>query len=225
MTTLARAFFERLPNPGASSGTRLPVQFNPSELSFNKAAKLAEIPIPGLDSPIIQFLRGETETLTVELFFDSTEDGTGVGAEPVTKQTDKFYDLVKIDPDTHAPPVLLFSWGGTSFPGSDRSAFRCVCQSIRQQYTMFSPDGAPLRARLTVELREYKSLTQQMRELNLKSSDHTKATVFNQGDTLSAVSYRAFGDPRDWRHLATENEIDDPLRVPPGTLLRIPKVS
>jgi Contractile injection system tube protein len=225
MTTLARAYFQRLPEPGASSGPRVTVQFNPSELVFNKGAQLVEIPIPGLDSPLLQFVRGQTETLTLTLFFDTTDDGTGVGAKSVTAKTDPFYDLVKVDPATHAPPVLLFSWGGTAFPGKDRNSFRCVVQSVRQQYTFFSPDGTPLRALLTVELREYKTLTQQMRELNLQSADHTKALVVEDGTTITGASHRAFGDGRQWRLLADENDIVDPLALRPGTVLRVPRAS
>ena len=38
--------------------------------------QFAEVAIPGLDAPIIQFVRGQSETLTLDLFFDSTEKGT-----------------------------------------------------------------------------------------------------------------------------------------------------
>src|SRR3954452_13173683 len=81
------------------------VQYNPTEFSLDKGAQLAEIAIPGLDSPLLQFVRGQTEKLTLDLFFDTTEDGTGAGATPVTTLTDRFYSLVKIEPDGHAPPV------------------------------------------------------------------------------------------------------------------------
>ena len=37
-----------------------------------KGAQIAEIAIPGIDSPILQFVRGQTQTLTLELFFDTT---------------------------------------------------------------------------------------------------------------------------------------------------------
>ena len=64
-------------------------QFNPSELSFQKGVQIAEIAIPGLDSPILQFVRGQNETLTLELFFDSTdEEGVGGKAASVVKKTD-----------------------------------------------------------------------------------------------------------------------------------------
>ena len=44
----------------------IPVQFNPTQLSFNKGVQVAEIPIPGLDSPLIQFVRGQNETLSLD---------------------------------------------------------------------------------------------------------------------------------------------------------------
>ena len=92
------------------------VQFNPTEFSLDKGAQLAEIAIPGLDSPLLQFVRGQNEKLTVDLFFDTTETGTGAGATSVTTLTDRIYSLVKIEPDGHAPPICTFIWNA-SFPG------------------------------------------------------------------------------------------------------------
>jgi nucleoid-associated protein YgaU len=225
MTTLAKAKFVRLPTPDASSGTQsLSVQFNPAELNFTKTAQVAEIAIPGLDTPLLQYVRGQAETLTLELFFDSTEDGTGAQAKPVTEKTDKFYALIKAEQATHAPPVLLFLWGGTAFPGKRRDhGFRCVVTSVRQQFTLFAPDGKPLRAKLTVELKEYKPLTLHLAELGFMSADHTKATVVREGDTITAVSYREYTDDRRWRAIADANGVTDPLELRPGTILRIPK--
>lgn len=224
MPALAHARFWRLPTPGATTGgTSLDVQFNPTEYTLVKDNQLAEIAIPGLDSPIVQFVRGQTEKLTLDLFFDSTEDGTDDAAKPVTGKTDLFYQLMKIDPTTHAPPVLLFTWGGTAFPGSTRQGFKCVVASVRQQYTLFSPSGMPLRAKLTVELREYRTLAEQLDQLSLQSADHTKADVVGEGDTITAIAWRAYGDPGDWRRIADANGIEDPLSVPPGSILRIPR--
>jgi len=224
MTSLAKATFVRLTDPGSSSGsTRLQVQFNPTEMAFTKAAQLAEIPVPGLDSPLLQYVRGQAETLSLELFFDSTEDGTGASAKPVSDKTDKFYQLIKADKDTHAPPVLLFLWGGTAFPGKRRdNGFRCVVSSVRQTFTMFAPDGKPLRAKLNVELKEYKPLTLQLVELGFQSADHTKATVVREGETITSIAAREYTDDRQWRLIAEANGIVDPLAIPPGTILRIP---
>ena len=69
----------------ALSGTRrnpemIEVQYNPTELSWDKGAQIAEISIPGLDAPLQQFVRGQAEKLTLELFFDTTDHGMGKDA-------------------------------------------------------------------------------------------------------------------------------------------------
>ena len=38
------------------------VQFNPTEYTLAKGAQIAEIAIPGIDSPILQFVRGQTRS-------------------------------------------------------------------------------------------------------------------------------------------------------------------
>ena len=86
------------------------VQYNPTELSWDKSAQIAEITIPGLDAPLQQFVRGQAEKLNLELFFDTTDHGMGKGAASVTTLTDRIYQLIKIEPSRHAPPVCTFIW-------------------------------------------------------------------------------------------------------------------
>jgi nucleoid-associated protein YgaU len=211
----------------------LPVQFNPTEVTFAKGAQLAEIGIPGIDAPIQQFVRGQAEKLTLDLFFDTTENGMDAQATSVTMLTDQFYSLVKINPKTHAPPVCQFAWNDPSFPGANlpanyaqqkRLSFRCIIENISQKFTLFSPQGIPLRATLTLTLREYKSLDQQLKELNLQSPDHTKAYVTQRGDTLSAIAGKLYGSPAQWRPLATSNGITDPRRLTPGRVMEAPPI-
>jgi len=216
-------------------GTAIPVMFNPTEYTLNKGAQITEVTIPGLDSPILQFVRGQAETLSLDLFFDSTDNGMDDNATSVTDQTDQFYQLVKIDACTHAPPICFFSWGA-DFPGQSASSsscggsqqrhgFKCLIESVRQRFTLFSPQGVPLRATLTVSLKEYKTLSEQIAELNLQSDDHTQSHVVQVGETLSQIAYAMYDDPTQWRAIADQNAILDPLQLTPGTVLGIPMIS
>jgi len=229
-----KATFQKVDVTGALIGQAIPVKFNPTEYTLNKGAQIAEIAIPGLDSPILQFVHGQTETLSLDLFFDSTDGGMDDNATSVTEQTDQFYQLVKIDGTMHAPPVVFFSWG-PEFPGNrayssmgegtgnqQRFGFKCVVESVRQRYTLFSPLGVPLRATLTVSLKEYKTLSEQLDELNLQSPDHTQAHVVAKGETLAQIAADAYNDPTQWRAIADQNSILDPLNLQPGTVLQIP---
>ncbi|MFO1322801.1 MAG: LysM peptidoglycan-binding domain-containing protein [Burkholderiales bacterium] len=208
------------------------VQYNPTELAFDKQAQFAEIAIPGLDAPLQQFVRGNAEKLTLELFCDTTDQGIGIGARSVTTETDKLYQLVKIVPALHAPPVVTFYWND-QFPGNNlgaawasqrRNSFTGVAESVRQRFTMFSPEGVPLRATVTVVLREFRPIEQQLRELKLSSPDRTHAHRLGAGETLSAVAGRYYDRAAQWRPIADENEIEDPRRLAFGRLLTIPAI-
>ncbi len=213
------------------SQQNLPVRFNPTELSFTKVAQIAEIGIPGIDAPILQFIRGQAEKLTVELFFDTTDSGMDGGATSVTTLTDPFYALVKMQSESHAPPICEFKWNPSRFPGVDlpagygnqqRHGFQCVVESVTQKFTLFSPQGIPLRATLSLALREYRPLDEQLKQLNLQSPDHTRFHTLQRGDTLSGVASRMYDSPAEWRRLATENGITDPRRLQPGSQLAVP---
>jgi hypothetical protein len=233
---LQTAYFQRLDRHFQATGQAVKVQFNPNEFTLTKGAQIADIAIPGLDSPILQFVRGQTETMSLELFFDSTEGGTGDSAGSVSIKTDKFYQLIKIDRQTHAIPICRFVWGKGSFPGSHLTeqwasqndgrveGFNCLVENVRQRFTMFNPSGVPLRATLTVQLREYKSLDQQIAQLDLLSPDHTNIHVVQQGDTLSRIAEKAYQDPRQWRPIAEHNQLSDPMDLPAGIVLEIPPI-
>src|ERR1043166_3768417 len=227
-----KATFQKVDASG-NLGKPLRVKFNPTEYTLNKGAQIAEATIPGLDSPVLQFVRGQTETLSLDLFFDTTEFGMDDEATSVTTLTDAFYQLAKIDGKTHAPPVCFFSWGD-QFPGNrnydstgsqQRHGFKCIVESVRQRFTLFSPQGVPLRATLTVSLKEYKTLDEQIKELNKQSPDHTRVHVVQSGETLGRIAAASYNDSAQWRAIADENRLDDPLNLPPGTILSLPVIN
>ncbi|HET6229344.1 MAG TPA: hypothetical protein VFE05_04640 [Longimicrobiaceae bacterium] len=200
----------------AIDAPRLPqtieAQYNPAELTLEKGAQLGEQAIPGLDSPLLQFVRGQTQKLSVELTLDEASAAPGKG---VKERMESLYQLVKIQPRTHAAPRVLVSWGaGLSFHG--------VAESVQRKITLFDREGNPLRAVVTIAFREYRKLDEQLKELNLQSADQTKLTVLRAGDRLDVLAAREYGDPEAWRALAAWNGIEDPRSAGPGTALEIP---
>jgi Contractile injection system tube protein len=215
------------------SWTTFKVQYNPNTLTLEKSPRIAEIPIPGLDAPLQQFVRGQAETLTVDLFFDSTETGTGDNATSVTAQTDKFYGMIKIDPTTHAPPVCRFYWNG-NFPGDDlpemygnqgRYGFTGLVTKVHQTFSLFSPVGNPLRAELNLTMNEYRPLDEQLYQLNPQSADHTRSHLVADGDTFPLVAWQYLDKPAYWRYVTDANDIDDPRRIAVGTSLLVPAIT
>lgn len=225
---MGKLTFQRLNLRKEPDGEPFPVPYNPTEYALSKGASYADINIPGLDSPLLQFVRGEAETLNLELFFDSTDKGTGTGAESVADRVEAFYQLVKIRGDLHTPPILRVTWGDR-FPGNragqgDRQSpsFDCVAISCGRRFTLFNPDGVPLRAVVTLQLKEYKTLEEQVQELNLQSSDHSRLHVVREGENLPLIAFEAYEDPSRWRLIAEHNGLTDVRNLVPGTVLVLP---
>jgi hypothetical protein len=185
------------------------VLFNPKEYIIEKKTPWKEHEIGGLDSPAVEFTIGERKRLSMELYFDTSEEKTDV-----RDYTGKIEELMMVNSDQHRPPLLMFSWGNLKF--------HCVLEDLVQRYTMFLNDGTPVRALLKVLFKEYSTAASQIKEKPRHSSDHMKRIVLQEGDSLSALAGREYEDPGKWREIADANGIDDPTNVREGTVLSIP---
>jgi nucleoid-associated protein YgaU len=219
---LVKAFLTAMKKPEL----KVPFQFNPKELSIEKSNQFAEVNIPGLSSPVYQFVRGNARSVTMDLLFDTYEDRKDVRifTDRITgwdagsmfgKLSGNTKGLMDIDSDLHAPPVCLFIWG--------KYIFQCIIERVSKKFTMFLPEGIPVRATLNVTLKEYRDIEIQVKELALQSSDLTKRRVVIDGDSLWAIAAKEYGNPGDWRLLAEKNNIDNPRMLKPGQELIVPK--
>ncbi|WP_020614507.1 CIS tube protein [Sediminispirochaeta bajacaliforniensis] len=185
------------------------VMFNPKEYIVEKRTPWKEQSTQGLDSPPVEFTLGERKRLSMELFFDTSEEKSDV-----REYTDKIEKLMLVNADQHRPPLLMFTWGTLRF--------KCVLEDLVQRFTMFMNDGTPVRAILKVLFKEYATAAEQIQDNPRHSSDHTKQMVLREGDTLSAMSAREYEDPGKWREIADANGIEDPMHVKPGTVVKLP---
>jgi hypothetical protein len=199
---LARAFIIN-----TITGETVPVMYNPEQFSLDQGNNFAEIGIPGLNAPPIQYVRGKGRTLTMELFFDSYELG-----QDVREFTDGITNLLSTLPSTFAPPILLFVMGSFTF--------RCVLMEAAQRFTMFAVDGTPVRSTLNVKFHEYVDVTVAV-ESGVFVGPPTLQTVV-QGDTVSSIAAQVYGDASRWRDIANANNIEDPFNLTSGTALVIP---
>jgi nucleoid-associated protein YgaU len=103
-------------------------------------------------------------------------------------------------------------------------AFRAIVETLQQRFTLFNPLGVPLRATLSVTFREYKTLEEQISELNLQTADHYTSYDVRRGDTLSRIAFIEYADSSQWRALADANPGVDPQRPIPGTKLLVPPI-
>lgn len=205
---------------GDDKGKVISVLFNPTEYSFERANSYKATPVPGLSSPILQFVSGEADQLSMELFLDDYTDPEGPTSRerpephPVMNRIRDMSKLLAIDSKIHAPPPVRFNWGPMEFSA--------VIEKLSRKVTMFQPDGTPARATLTVSFKEYRTLKQQMEAPRRESADKSKRRVVVGRDRLWLLAAREYYDPNEWLRIAQANDLDDPREIAPGDWLELP---
>lgn len=222
-SNLQRALLD-VRTPPQSGGTGKPgaqmfeirFQFNPKELSLSKNAKWARDPQRNAKkSGPPEFKGSDPCKLTLEMFLDATDKMD----DAVVKKVEQLFTCCVATEESRqhgkgSPPWVIFKWGGmTGFPA--------YVAGVTAKYTLFTPSGTPVRAVCTVNLEEIAGeLGGQNPTSGALAARDTHVLV--AGDSLPSVAFRAYGDAGKWREIADANDIDDPMRLRPGTRLLVP---
>ena len=209
--------------PGSAGGAQLAgeigeikFQFNPKELSISKSAKWErKNSRNSKKSSPPEFTGADPCKMTLEMFFDATD----ADSSSVVDQVEALFHCCVPTDDTLAskkavPPLVQLSWGTiVSFPG--------FITQVQAKYTLFAPDGTPIRATCSVSIEEMPGDPLGQNPTSGALSAHAVHKVI-AGDSLASIAYREYGDPTLWRPLARANGIDDPIRLAVGTTLIVP---
>jgi hypothetical protein len=198
------------------------VLFNPKEYSIERDTEYAEVAIPGLESPVLQYVRGGGDRMTFELFLDVTDnmlDGKVVTALSVRELYVRPLErLMQQNEELHAPPPVSILWGKQVVMAS------AVAKSLSVKYTLFDSNGLPVRATANLTMREHRSAAAQLAESRRQSPDLTNVAVVREADTLPAIAFREYGEAGLWRSIAVANGRSNPLDLTPGEELVVPKI-
>ena len=202
------------------NGEEFKVLFNPTEYTFEDSSKWQEQE-GNRRRPELQYTGGERKRLSMELFYDTYE-----AKEDVRLYTGKLQQLLVVTTDGgnngKRPPVVELSWGqaqsGVGFP------FKCVLESLKQQFTLFTSDGMPVRAKVSVSFKEYEQPKEEQQKEPRRSSYPAQTYTVREGDSLSGIAAAVWSDPSKWRKLAEVNDISNPRVLEPGQALIVPAI-
>jgi Contractile injection system tube protein/LysM domain len=203
-------------------GKRLACLFNPKELSVTVGASWNDDPLGGQGGPTLEYQGGTSGTMSLELFFDTTDTGTTVAS-----YTNDLIGLTKIDKtlpgysqaaNNGRPPWVKFHWGGFH-------SFRCVIESVTVTFVYFAGDGMPLRARASLGLKQFEpDDTWPAQNPTSGTPAPSAAHQIQPGENLALIAARYYDDATKWRPIAMANGIRDPFRLRPGAILDIPQL-
>lgn len=194
-------------------------QFNPKELSWDRASNWKEqVTKKPKKSPPSEYTGPSTSSMSVEVFLDYNDRPAG---NPVWQDLMGLFLCLEPTPKSiqqnhPTPPTVNFGWGKTVY-------FVGFLESVSVRVTLFSPEGEPLRATVTLKMKELKKDTAGQNPTSGALAALRSHTVV-EGDSLASIAYNEYGDPGLWRAVAETNRIDDPLRLRPGTSLLLPDI-
>jgi hypothetical protein len=152
---LANAELVVLQPGGEQAGRRIAINFVLRSYKLSKKNNYTSPPIPGLPGAPLQFLSGQPRLLSLAIDVDARSEN-----RDVRELTTDIAGLMKIDRDTHAPPVLRFEWKALSL--------RCVLEGAREEITSLFWDGRPSRARMHATFKEFRTVAELLAEAHLE---------------------------------------------------------
>lgn len=203
-------------------GSPIKCWFNPTQYSISKQNNwTVNQPAAGhRGPPKAQFGGGQPKELSLDLLFDASDTTKDVRKEVI----DDLFDMMEPNPSLASgqskrsarPPTVTFTWGEV--------ILKAVVKQLSVQYTLFHPDGKPIRAAVHLALMEVPEGGLTAGQNPTTRGEVTHAHVVRDGDTLQSIAFTAYRDATRWRAIAEANGIDDPLDLRRGQTLAIPRL-
>jgi nucleoid-associated protein YgaU len=198
------------------------VYINPASYSRSYKILYNDRQAPGSSGGSPDYVKTPSDTVKFELVFD----GTGVVGSPlpgivpftsdgVKDQINKFMKLVfSYNGNIHSPNFLEISWATL--------LFKCRLSTLDMNYTMFKPDGTPLRARANAVFTSFLSETELELWENNRSPDLSHLVTVKAGDTLPLLCYGIYGSSVYYLEIARVNGLAHFRDLAPGMQLLFP---
>lgn len=190
--------------------------FNPSTYKQKYEVEYQPVQGQGTTGSAQKFGKIKPQEYTFEFLFD----GTGVSSEKkeVADEIEHFLVVTgKNDGDIHRPHYLKISWGSL--------ISKCVLKTAEITYTLFRPDGKPLRAKVNATFAENIDDALRVAEEGNNSPDLTHSRIVKEGDTLPLMTYRIYGKSEYYLEVARANNISNFRNLKVGQSIFFPPLN
>ncbi len=192
---------------------------NPETFSQRFGIEYDKTTPPGSQGNDPKFLATTPQSLDLEFVFD----GTGVipnnpqKDKSVSEQIEAFLEVVyEMEGSIHRPKYLKILWGSLKFD--------CILSNLDISYTLFKPDGKPLRAKLKANFTSYIEAAKRVKEEGKNSPDLTHMRTVQEGENLLLMVNNIYQDPAYYLEVARVNGLKNFRNLKVGTQLFFPPV-
>jgi hypothetical protein len=194
-----------------NAGGSVRFQFNPETIQFKSAAHVSG----QAATRKAQYIGPAAIDLQLKMLLDEV-----TGDESVLARLETMMQWTRPRDEQNNSYEVTFNWGLLKVGSS--VGLTCHCVSIDVAYQLFTPQGVPVRAMVTISLKEI--LPEQPAGQNPTSGGEQPARshTLRSGEDLAVLSHAEYGTTSKWRDLAERNGIDNPFRLPIGTEMIFP---
>ena len=170
------------------SGDPYNLMINPESIKWNRTIEYNEQQPIDTSSTSQKYKSTPSDNLS----FDIVIDCTGVvdnKRTDLSKEIQALEDIVyTYNGEIHRPNFVKIQWG-------NNLVFYSVLKSFDTTYTLFKPDGSPLRAKISLSFGKYISSDKRAKEDNESSPDITHMVEVVEGESLPQLSEKVWNSP------------------------------
>jgi hypothetical protein len=200
---------------------RFIIPINPESFTKNYKVEVDERRGHGNNGTDPRFKSTVPEQLRLEFVLDGTKTMeaykyTVEDKKEVKDQLDAFLSSVyDFEGEIHRPRFLKLFWG-------EDMKFPCILSNLDINYTLFNPDGTPLRVKINATFLNY--LAQQARAARERQSspDLTHYRKSTASDRLDLLTYNIYNDSKYFLQVAKANGLTSLRHLRPGADLYFP---
>ncbi len=213
--TLAKLKIIAFTDPGfKKKAAEFDAMINPQDITLKEGINYEQAESLGKSEAEPKYKNHQGATLDFELTIDGTGVVTG-SADNVEEKLKKLREVtLKFDGSIHEPRYVRVSWGEVLFDGR--------CASLSTKYTLFKPDGTPLRATATLSFNSFMDSETAAKKESTSSPDLTHVRSVRAGDTLPLMCDQIYNDSSKYLQVARFNGLVDFRNLQPGTEIFFP---
>lgn len=189
-------------------------EINPVKWNHQGSVKIDSEETPSNASQTNQHKGYDGDSLNVELILDGTGAIPNLEKDVRSQITQLYKSVYEFDGEIHQPRYCIVSYG--------EFGFKCKLQTINVEYQLFTPEGEPLRAKISLAFKGMVHPKASELSAHKRSPDLTRILTVREGDTLPIMCDKLYKSPHYYLQVAEINGLTNFRELEIGSQLLFP---
>jgi hypothetical protein len=200
------------------AGPPYKVMINPESLKWGRKVSYNKRQAINSSSTSQKYKHTPSDNLSFDLIIDCTGvvDSKRVDLMKEIKRLE--YIVYTYNGVIHRPNFVKIQWGSDI-------VFESVLKAFDVEYTLYKPDGTPLRAKVSLAFERYISTKKRKKRDKRSSPDMTHLVEVQEGESLPQLCNRIWNTPFYYVQVAKHNKLNKFRNLKGGQTLLFPPVT